>query len=102
MATCPDERFRDPKLAVKAAQKAIELRGHKTFRDLETLAAAQACDGQYQLAAETQRQAIAALPPHMTELAADFKDRLKRYERNQSFQETRVARPATPRQTMTR
>jgi tetratricopeptide (TPR) repeat protein len=102
MATCPDERFRDSKLAVKAAQKAIELRGHKTYRDLETLAAALASDGQFQLAAETQRQAIAALPPHLAELSAEFKDRLKRYEHHQAYLETRVARPSTPRQTMTR
>jgi tetratricopeptide (TPR) repeat protein len=102
MATCPDERFRDSKLAVKAAQKAIELRGRKTFRDLETLAAALACDGQFQLAAETQRQAIAALPPHLEELSADFKQRLKGYEHNQAYLETRIARPSTTRQTTTR
>jgi len=102
MATCPDERFRDSKLAVKAARKAIELRGRKTYRDLETLAAALASDGQYQLAAETQRQAIAAVPPHLTELSASFKDRLKRYEHNQSYLEMRVARPVSPRQSIVR
>ena len=79
MATCPDERFRDSKLAVKAARKAIELRGQKHYRDLEALAAALASDGQFQLATETQRQAIAALPPQMADLSAEFKDRLKRY-----------------------
>ncbi|HEY5311824.1 MAG TPA: tetratricopeptide repeat protein [Pirellulales bacterium] len=102
LATCPDERFRDAKLAVKAAQKAIELRGHKTYRDLETLAAALASDGQFQLAANTQRQAIAALPPHLAELSAEFKDRLKRYEHHQAYLETRVARTSSPRSTMAR
>lgn len=93
MATCPDARFRDPKLAVKAARKAIELRGRSNYRDLETLAAALASDGQFQLAAETQRKAIEALPPHLVELSGDFKSRLKLYEDHQPFQETRVARP---------
>lgn len=102
MATCPDERYRDPKLAVKAAQKAIELRGHKNYRDLETLAAALASDGQYQLAAETQRQAIAALPPHLAQLSADFKNRLKRYEHNQPYEDTRVARQPVLEKTTTR
>lgn len=100
MATCPDQRFRESKLAVKAARKAVELRGANNYRDLEVLAAALASDGQYQLAADTQRQAIAALPPNQSDLAADFKNRLKRYQHNQPYRETRIARPTT--QTMTR
>ena len=40
MATCPDEQYRHPDLAVRAAQKAIELDGDEDYIYLDTLAAA--------------------------------------------------------------
>jgi len=59
MATCPDTHYRDEKLAIEAAGRAVELAG-PTFRNLSTLAAAQASAGMFSEAQETQEQAIAA------------------------------------------
>ena len=59
MATCPDAHYRDDKLAVDAAKRAIELDG-TTYRNLSTLAAAQASASLFGEAQKTQEQAIAA------------------------------------------
>lgn len=61
MATCPDGQYRDEALAIDAAKRAIELEG-ETFRNLSTLAAAQASAGQFQEAEATQERAIAIAP----------------------------------------
>ncbi|MEX0678129.1 MAG: tetratricopeptide repeat protein [Pirellulales bacterium] len=61
MATCPDTHYRDEKLAVDAAQRAIELDG-ASYRNLSTLAAAQASAGLFKEARQTQEQTIAAAP----------------------------------------
>ena len=62
MATSPDEHYRNDKLAIEAAKKAIELDGEDDFRYLETLAAAQANVGMFKEARETQEKAIAKAP----------------------------------------
>lgn len=64
LATCPDKRFRNPNLALSAANKAIELDGEKDFRSLDTLAAATAAVGDSPAAAQLVRQAIAIAPPN--------------------------------------
>ncbi len=61
MATCPDGHYRDDKLAIDAAKRAIDL-GGETFRNLTTLAAAQASAGNFNGARTTQEKAIAAAP----------------------------------------
>ena len=61
MATCPDGHYRDEKLAIEAANKALELDG-ENYRNLESLAAAQASAGQYAEAKATQEKAIANVP----------------------------------------
>ncbi len=61
MATCPDGHYRDEKLAVEAANKALQLDG-ENYRNLEALAAAQASAGQFAEAKETQEKAIAKAP----------------------------------------
>jgi len=58
MATCPDTHYRNDKLAIDAARKAIELDG-ADYRNLSTLAAAQASAGLFDEAKATQEQAIA-------------------------------------------
>jgi len=58
MATCPDQHYRNDELAIDAARKAIELDG-PTYRNLSTLAAAQASAGKFNDAERTQEQAIA-------------------------------------------
>jgi tetratricopeptide (TPR) repeat protein len=61
MATCPDPQYRDEALAIDAAKRAIELEG-ETFRNLSTLAAAQASAAQFKQAEATQERAIAIAP----------------------------------------
>lgn len=59
MATCPDQHYRNDKLAVEAAERAIKLDG-ETYRTLSTLAAAQASGNLFKEAQATQEKAIAA------------------------------------------
>jgi tetratricopeptide (TPR) repeat protein len=57
MATCPDQHYRNEKLAVEAARRAIALDG-EDYRNLSTLAAAEASAGLFAEAKETQEKAI--------------------------------------------
>lgn len=57
MATCPDQHYRNDKLAIEAAERAIELDG-ADYRNLSTLAAAQASAGLFKEAKATQEKAI--------------------------------------------
>jgi tetratricopeptide (TPR) repeat protein len=84
MATCPDDHYRNEKLALEAAQKAIELTGEADFRCLETLAAAQANAGKFAEAQATQELAIAKAP--RAELVSTEK-RMALYQRDLAFRE---------------
>ena len=57
MATCPDQHYRNDKLAIEAAEKAIQIDG-ADYRNLSTLAAAQASAGLFKEAKATQEKAI--------------------------------------------
>lgn len=81
MATCPDERFRNPKLSLRAAKKALDLDG-ETHMGLDTYAAALAATGQFEPAAKIQRQAIAITPE---EELADFQNRLALYKQGRPY-----------------
>ncbi len=63
MATCPDARFRNPALAVRSAEKAIQVDGSGEYIYLDTLAAALANSGQFERAQQVQQQAIQLAPP---------------------------------------
>jgi len=62
LATCKDASFRDGKRALELALKAAEQAGSAWYT-LDTLAAAYAADGQFELAVKTQEKAITALKP---------------------------------------
>ena len=96
MATCPEEQYRDERLALDAAQKAIELNGDRDYRYLETLAAAEAAAGDFAKAQATQARAIKAAPKSETERLGE---RLEMYRRSQPYREgTSIAsRPGPPR-----
>ena len=83
MATCPDEHYRNNKLATEAARKAVELDGHD-YRSLETLAAAQANAGNFKEAQQTQEKAISKVP--RSELVAAEK-RMALYGRELAYRE---------------
>jgi tetratricopeptide (TPR) repeat protein len=65
MATCPDERFRNPEAAMTAAQKAMELDGDKDPRYIDTLAAAYAANAQYD-------SAVAILEAHLEKIPRNW------------------------------
>ncbi len=94
MATCPDEEFRDAKLAVKASRRAIELRGHDEYRDQETLAAALAEDGQFDAAIKAQQRAIELAGNDDKELTKMLTGRLKVYRTKQPYRENRDSQQA--------
>lgn len=84
MATCPDEHYRNKKLAIEAAGRALELDGLNNYRGLETLAAAQANAGMFAEAKATQEKAIAKAA--RTELVAAEK-RMGLYQRDLAYRE---------------
>ncbi len=83
MATCPDKRFRKADLAIRAARKAIELDGESP-RYLDTLAAAQASAGKFELARATLRKALERAP---ADSATALKQRLALYESQRPYRE---------------
>lgn len=88
MATCPDAAFRNAKLAVEAAEKAIEIDGQKDPRYLDTLAAAFAAEGNFTEAVTWQRRALELAAP---ELRPRFETRLGLYERKQPYRDRLAA-----------
>lgn len=82
LATCPDERFRDAQNALEGAQQALACGYGERHVALDTLAAAQANAGQFELAIRTLKQAIAEAPP---EAAASYGHRLARYQAGLPF-----------------
>jgi tetratricopeptide (TPR) repeat protein len=89
MATCPDERYRDPRLALEAAHKAVELDGEDDFRYLDTLAAAYANAGDFAEATEVQTKVVALAPADQAEL---YERRLALYEENLPYRDV-LAQP---------
>ncbi len=77
LATCPDLRVRDPKLAVLSATKACELTGWKKSAELDTLAAVYAAAEDFESAVnwQTKSNTLARSPLEKIEGEA----RLKRY-----------------------
>lgn len=67
MATCPDEQFRDPQLALQSAEKAIELEGTSDWTYLDVLAAAQANAGRFADAQATGEKALGIAPAYAKE-----------------------------------
>lgn len=86
MATCPDERYRDQRNAVRAAQRAIELDGTSDYRYLDTLAAAHANAQQFPEAVKSLQQALAVAPE---KVATDLRGRLALYQTNRPFRDQR-------------
>jgi len=82
LATCPDDRFRDPQNAVMGARQALEYSYGEKHVALDTLAAALASAGQFDEAIATVSQA-AALAPEQAKTT--YLSRLELYQANQPF-----------------
>ena len=87
LATCPDERHRDGKRAIKLAEKASGIK--EAAHILDTLAAAYAEAQRFQDAIKTQEKAIAGLQQagKKEELIAEFQKRLESYRGNTPWRE---------------
>ncbi len=90
MATCPDARYRNPEMAIQAAERAVQLEGRQDHRILDTLAAAYANAGRFDDAQKTLEEAL----PLATSDAesALLQQRLKLYATKQPYRQT----PSTP------
>jgi Flp pilus assembly protein TadD len=98
LATSPDETVRDPRRAVPIAERAAELTGRRDPKVLDTLAAAQASAGQFDLAVATARAALGlAAQPGGEALAREIGARLRLYERHIAYTEPEGGpRPPAP------
>lgn len=83
MATCPEEQFRSPELAVKAAKRALDLQG-PTYLGLDTYAAALASIGEFAKATLAQQQAISSAP---TAEQTALQNRLALYQQQRPYVE---------------
>jgi tetratricopeptide (TPR) repeat protein len=82
LATCPEQSVRNGKLAVQRAEQAIALGGKRDALGLDTLAAAQACAGDFAAALQAIRQAIQLAPEQER---AVYQDRLQLYQRARPY-----------------
>ena len=85
MSTCPDEQFRHPQLALRAAHKAVDLDGAQDYIYLDTLAAAFANSGQFDKAQNVIRRAIQLAP---AENAQPLHHRLALYQSGKPFRQS--------------
>jgi tetratricopeptide (TPR) repeat protein len=94
-ATCPTPQFRHTDVALRNAQKAIDLDGDSDYRYLETLAAAQANANLFDDAKATQAKAIeaAAAEGVAQAVSSRMQERLALYESGRAY---RDVRPGTP------
>lgn len=81
LATCPDEKFRNPQQALVSAERAAALMPGDPFM-LDALAAAQANAGQFDRAVRCQQEAILNVP---SDYAPPFRERLALYEQQRPF-----------------
>jgi tetratricopeptide (TPR) repeat protein len=82
LATCPDESVRDAARALKHAETAIRLDGKEDSIAIDTLAAAQASNGDFAMAMETLGKAIDIAPDNEREA---YNERLMMYQQARAF-----------------
>ncbi|UCG15971.1 MAG: sulfatase-like hydrolase/transferase [Phycisphaerales bacterium] len=88
LATCPDAKIRDPAEAVRLAEQASDLAGHKSADVMDTLAAAYASARQFDRAVATaQRALVLATAAAADELASDIRKRLALYRQGKPYRE---------------
>ena len=85
LATSKFEGLRNGTLALDQASRAVELDPSASF--LDTLAAAYAELGNFELAITTQRQAIASITDEDGEIRDELEERLQYYERSEPWRE---------------
>lgn len=89
-ATCDDERMRDGQRALKLAKQVLNRADTGDAADYDNLAAAYAACGEFQRAIEAQKMALGKLEDDEQDEKryANFQQRLKLYENNQTIYST--------------
>jgi tetratricopeptide (TPR) repeat protein len=92
-STCSEATFRDPTGARDLIEQAIALAGESTT-NLDTLAAVQAANGEFETAKQTQEKVIQLVEAQTetnvdSETVESFKTRLALYEEGESFRQER-------------
>lgn len=82
LATCPDPRYRNPREALAAAERAAQLAAPGDPFVLDALAAAHAGAGHFDQAVRYQQEAIANVP---ADFVAPFQERLAQYRQHRPF-----------------
>ncbi len=82
LATCPDKKFRDGKLALTHAKKAVEFTKMEEWSFLDTLAAAHAENGDFDKAIEIAGKALKMAPQ---EAKDECKTRLAMFQKKEPF-----------------
>ena len=82
LATCPDEKYRDGKEAVKLAKKACEFSKGKDWYHLDTLAAAHAESGNFKDAVDYAQKALDVAPENKRVLC---QQQLARFKEKKPF-----------------
>jgi tetratricopeptide (TPR) repeat protein len=82
LATCPDDAVRNPKLAIERAQAAIDLSDGGDAADFDTLAAAQANNGEFAAAISSVEKALRLASPGEKE---SYNERLSLYQQEKPY-----------------
>jgi tetratricopeptide (TPR) repeat protein len=82
LATCPDDSIRDPRLALERAQAAVELTRGEDAASFDTLAAAQANNGEFAAATKSVQQAVYLATPGEKEA---YRQRLSLYQQERPY-----------------
>ncbi|MEM1225081.1 MAG: tetratricopeptide repeat protein [Planctomycetota bacterium] len=82
LATVDDRRLRDPKEAIRAAERACEISSYNAIGDLSALAAALAADGKFEAAVGWQEKVVASAPDAVRPFAEKM---LQRYRESKPY-----------------
>lgn len=92
-ATCPDEKYREPKSAIKYAIEGCEASDWKLGFLISTLAIAHAADGQFSEAIEYEKQARELYSPSEMQ---EWGDRLQKFENEETIIDETIVVPDDP------
>ncbi len=94
LATCHDEKYRNPQRAIQFAERACKLTNYSDPAILDTMAAAYACAGNFSQAVVFSQKAVALIQSSDgKKLKKDFSDRLLLFKANKPYIEPPFKKP---------